>query len=727
MEETESASPHGFARVAIGQTSATILGAVFWLILAVILHPFAYGRLSWLVSIATVLSTVCVFGLGKTIATYYPKEKNEELLSGSTVVVLALSLVGGAGIFLVLRPWIDPLLAGLVGLLGISLSTFSIAFHSELGKRHYGNYMWMWIGVRATSLVLPLLVYYFWGLVAGILAGLAAAYFIFGSWALKHLHLNPGLHELGSKLGFTLKALGANIGRVAINFLDKILIGVLFSMAVLGVYQFAFRIFVLLGVLPNALFFYLLPEKSAGEKTKRIETFGILVSLGLAGLIFILAPLLVPRVFPGFPEGVKSIQIMGLAVIPAAVSRIEISELYSQEKANVVVGSRLFALGVGIVGIVLSFNKSLGLIGLASSLLALQVALFAALIFFPKLLERGEKGRMTMSLMGMAVITALLLSSISVQTNRIEVHGRKVKGTGLAMGTTASITVIEENTQKAKKAIENAFDEIDRVEGLMSTEKETSEIYALNHNGTEWINLSSETLRILKKAKKYSGLTDGRFDPTAKPLVDLWMEKTKKRGKMPDPDELSEGLKLVDWRNLVIDENAGRARFRREGMKVTLGGIAKGYAIDRACKVISESGMRQALVDIGGDIRAIGDRAWTIAIQDPRKEDEILGKIKLENRAIATSGDYRRYFFLGSERIHHIINPKTGRPADKSISVTVIAENCVAADGLSTGLFVAGPEEGIKILDSLKDPGLIVNSEEEIATSDLWNYSLEQA
>jgi thiamine biosynthesis lipoprotein len=196
-------------------------------------------------------------------------------------------------------------------------------------------------------------------------------------------------------------------------------------------------------------------------------------------------------------------------------------------------------------------------------------------------------------------------------------------------------------------------------------------------------------------------------------------------GKIPETNELSEGLELVGWENLVIDENGGRARLLKDGMEITLGGIAKGYAVDRACEVLLESGVQQALVDIGGDIRAIGTGSWSIAIQHPREEDEWLGVIELENGAIATSGDYRRYFLLGSRRVHHIINPKTGRPAEACMSVTIVAENCICADALSTGVFVAGPKEGKALLDSLGIKGLIVNPEGEPITSDPWDFSLE--
>lgn len=705
----------GLTKVTIAQISASILGTIFWLILAVTIHPLAYGHLSWMISIAMILSTVCLLGLGKTIVTYYPKEGNKELLSSSAVIVLLLSLGMGTIVSIVLEP---P-----TGLLIVGFSVFSIAVYSELGMRQYENYMWTWIGVRTTALVLPLFIYYISGLIAGIMAGLFAAYFIFGSWALKHLPHNLSLRDIKTKLDFTLSSWGADIGRVSVNFLDKVIVGALFGMVVLGYYQFAYRIFAFFGILPQILFFYLLPEKSAGKKTKRIEIFGIIAALGLASLIFLLSPHLIPQIFPNFTEGVKPIQIMGLAIIPATISRIKTSDLYSRERAKAVFSSNFLALGVGIVGIVW-LGETYGLIGLALSLLAIKASLAAGLFLIPKLLDWGENGKITLSLIGMVIVTALLLSFAGAQEPRVDVQDGEIRGTGIAMDTSVSITVMSDNTDVAKDAVQKAFDEINRVEDLMSSELGTSEIYALNNCGTDWIDLSPEVTRLLKASKRYSDLSDGYFDPTVKPLVDLWMEKVEESGKIPNQSELSEAIELVGYKGIIINENRGEVRLSKRGMEVTLGGIAKGYAVDRACKILSERGIDQALVNIGGDIRAMGSKSWTVAIQHPRKERDYLGKIELENAAIATSGDYRRFFLLGSRRIHHIINPKNGQPATEAMSVTVIADNCLAADALSTSIFAAGPEKGMALLNTQALKGIIVTPEENVIKSDSWNFKL---
>jgi O-antigen/teichoic acid export membrane protein len=366
MERPEKRNGEGFAQVGIAQTVATVLGTVFWLILAVILHPVAYGHLAWLVSIATLVSALCSLGLGTMIATYYPREENKRLLSTSVFLTLLASGVGGLVTAVVLNLSVDSSLAALVGLLVLALSMFSMAFYSELGKRAYKKYMWLWIGARAATLILPLAFYLLWGTVAGLLGGLIAGYFLFGTWALRHLGNGLKLADVRRRTGFSLRAWASNMATASLNFLDKILIGVLFPLGFLAIYQFSFRIFLLLSILPNTLFFYLLPERSGGGDVRKLETAGTLLSVALAVAIFFLAPYITSHVFPGYREGIDTIRIMGLAIIPATIARIRSSRLYSEEKPAVVLGSNLFGLAIGITCIIMTFAQGLGLIGSGS-------------------------------------------------------------------------------------------------------------------------------------------------------------------------------------------------------------------------------------------------------------------------------------------------------------------------------------------------------------------------
>lgn len=709
----------------IGQTAATILGTAFWLVLAVILHPVAYGHLAWLVSVATLVSALCGLGLGTMLATYYPREESKTLLSTSVFLTLVSGCVGGTVTALVLNLWVDSLFAALVGLLVVALSIFSLAFYSELGKRAYRQYMWMWVGVRAAALVLPLVLYAMWGSVAGLITGLVIAYFIFGTRVLRHLVSGLGFGEVRRKAGFALRAWGSNLAGASLSFLDKILIGILFPFGVLAVYQFSFRVFLLLAIVPNALFFYLLPERSGGGEVKRFERIGVLVSTGLAIATFVLAPYITSHVFPDFSEGITAIRIMVLAVIPTTLARVKSTELFSGEKAAIVLGSNLVGLAVGITCIVMTFMQGLGLIGLAVSMLASQLGLLGGLHLIPRLLRFGPGGRVALASIVVVLASALIMGALSITSPQITVKDGRVVGTHVAMDTVVTIQVVTGDVESAREAIKEAFREIDRIEILMSTEDPGSQIYRLNNSGTQWAELSPEVIYVLKKAREYSILTDGHFDVTVKPLVDFWMREVKRLGRMPTADELTAVLGLVDYGSFILDEEHGRARFDSEGMGVTLGGIAKGYAVDRACEVLRNRGMEDALVDIGGDIRAIGYLSWSIGIRDPRgATNEVMGVIELQNKAIATSGDYERYDFVGVTRVHHIINPKTGEPAEESISVTIVAEDSLTADALSTAVFVMGPVKGRELLDIMGVGGLIVDAKGDIATSDYWNYEM---
>ncbi|MEW6221935.1 MAG: FAD:protein FMN transferase [Candidatus Hadarchaeota archaeon] len=703
----------GLAQVSVAQISATLLGAIFWMVLAAIIHPVAYGYLSWLVSIATIISVICSVGLGKTIVTYFQKEKSQELLGGLVFLVSVLSVAAGA---------VTALVLGLPsGLLVVGLSVFSMAVHLELARRNYKKYMWLWVGVRALSLAIPLLFYWISGSTAGILVGMAAVYLVFSAGVLRHLRTSFG--KIKEKRGFIYGAWGADVGGAAVSFLDKILIGSLFGMALLGYYNFAYRIFVLLGVLPQVLFFYLLPERSSGADTKRVEHVGIIFSFVLAVAVFLLAPVLIPLAFPGFTEGIIAVQLMALALIPATAVVIKSSEMYSKENTGVVLGSRLLAIGVGVVGIS-ALGRHLGLLGLAVALLLLNIAMLSGLFFIPKLMGRGSVGKLAGGLIAMGLVTAGLLGSVEARSPAIEISGSRVQGTGVAMSTTVTVTAEDENTEKAVSAVRAAFDEINRLDEVMSTTNSASEIYALNSSGTEWVKVSPDVMSTIKRAKWASSISNGAFDLTVEPLVELWMDKVKITGREPSPSELQEAMVLVGWENLLTDDNSGTVRFQKTGMKVTLGGIAKGYAVDRAADILRQAGVENGLVAIGGEIQGFGPKVWKIAIQHPRIDWEYLGVLDLENFSISTSGDYRRFYFLGSTRVHHIIDPRTGRSADNSISVTVIAENSVRADALSTATFVLGPAEGKTLLDNLGLKGLIVSAEGQIVRTDAWDYPL---
>lgn len=363
----------GFLHVGIGQVGDIALSAMFWFIMARLIMPGDYGQVNWLLSIATFASMCCVLGWGKTIVTYYPKEGKDALMRGAVIIVLIASFAVG----IVMGVLVEPL----VGLLIIGLSLFSMTISFELGKRRYKHYKWILIGVKLILLPLAIAMYFWLGLF-GMLLGYAVPYLIFGLLSMRCVHMsNLGISEAKKKIGFALRAFGVDATGRSIGLLDKILIGSIFGMVVLGLYQLAYQILAALAVLPGILFTYLLPEKSAGMKTREIEFFGLTASIALACLVIFLSPIIIPWAFPGFSEGVRIIQIMGLAIIPSTIVATRMAGLYARERPGAVLISYAIALAVEIAGI-LVLGSYFEAIGLAVSVVLLQSTLAISLSLF---------------------------------------------------------------------------------------------------------------------------------------------------------------------------------------------------------------------------------------------------------------------------------------------------------------------------------------------------------
>jgi thiamine biosynthesis lipoprotein len=311
------------------------------------------------------------------------------------------------------------------------------------------------------------------------------------------------------------------------------------------------------------------------------------------------------------------------------------------------------------------------------------------------------------------VVIAVLLSVIIIQKYRL----KPLKQTEMIMGTLVEITVIPTN----EKAIREAFEALKKVDALMSTYQEDSEISILNREGRAQV--SEETLEVIEDAIKFSNLTDGAFDITCRPLINLW-KKAKKEEKVATEEEIEGAISLVGYQRITLEGN--QIRLEKRGMQIDLGGIAKGYAVDKAIEALKKNGIKRALVNAGGDLYVLGTdpqgEKWQIGIQDPRDEDKIIDIIKVKDKAVATSGDYRRYFTLEGKRFSHIVNPKTGLTVqDVPMSVTIIGPDATTTDALSTGVFVLGPEEGMKLIESLPEvEGMIISEGMKKLTSQGW-------
>jgi thiamine biosynthesis lipoprotein len=219
-------------------------------------------------------------------------------------------------------------------------------------------------------------------------------------------------------------------------------------------------------------------------------------------------------------------------------------------------------------------------------------------------------------------------------------------------------------------------------------------------------------MEVLRRAAAFSEMTGGCFDATVAPLMDAW---DFRRGAVPGEDEIARASSLVDYRGLTLYRMRHAAALKRLGQAIDLGGIAKGYAGDLMMDVFRRHGVRSALSNFGGGVSALGARPdgspWRVGIRHPRAEG-LIGAVSVEGSAVVTSGDYERCFFAGGRRYHHLIDPRTGRPAASGlISVTVVAPSGLTADALSTALFVAGLERGLKWIGRTRGAGAVLIDE----------------
>ncbi|MFK8051908.1 MAG: FAD:protein FMN transferase [Woeseiaceae bacterium] len=275
-------------------------------------------------------------------------------------------------------------------------------------------------------------------------------------------------------------------------------------------------------------------------------------------------------------------------------------------------------------------------------------------------------------------------------------------GTEALMGTRVSVRLWHPDPAKGQKAVRAAMAEIDRIERLMSTYKEDSEISAINREAhLQPVPAGRELFAVIRKALEMSRITDGRFDITYDSVGQLYDFRESER---PDQDTIESLLETIDYRFVELNISAETVKFLRPGVRINLGGIAKGYAVERAVEVLRTLGIQYASVSAGGDSRLLGDRRgepWVVGIQDPRNEKGMAVRLPLQDEAVSTSGDYERYFDEAGVRYHHIIKPSTGRSADGVQSVTIVGPDAMTTDALSTSVFVMGVIDGLALIEKM--------------------------
>lgn len=288
-------------------------------------------------------------------------------------------------------------------------------------------------------------------------------------------------------------------------------------------------------------------------------------------------------------------------------------------------------------------------------------------------------------------------------------------GTQTVMGTFARVIALGKHRDVSKRAIEHALEQIRYIETIANVHDANSEISEINSLAClEPVEVSDTLFEILKTSVDYGRLTNGAFDVAVGPLVDMW-QKAGEANQPPDANQIAANLKEVDYQKIYLNPVDKTIRFGADGMKLDLGGIAKGYAVDRAIEAMKNYGAVGGLVDIGGDIRCFGTPAnaakhWSIGLQDPAKNNRNIIVLKLDDTAVATSGDYRRFVLVGGQKHSHIIDSHTGQSAEQLSSVSVIAPKGVDADALATAVSVMGTDEGLKLIESIKNTDAIIIS-----------------
>lgn len=307
---------------------------------------------------------------------------------------------------------------------------------------------------------------------------------------------------------------------------------------------------------------------------------------------------------------------------------------------------------------------------------------------------KAKNFHLCVGVLAAACLTTLLLSGCRTSV-------QPLSRTGVALDTVVTITLYD---RRDAALLDGCFAQIAHDEALLSRTKEGSDVWNLNHAGGAWTPVAAETETLLRTAKALAAQTQGAFDPTIAPVSALW-DFTAENPVLPDADRLAEAASHVGYACLEVED--GRARLTDPLAAVDLGGIAKGYIADRLAVYLRENGVDSALIDLGGNILALGQKSgkdWHIGIRDPADSDGTAAVAAVTDRAVVTSGIYERGFDLDGVRYHHLLNPADGMPVQNELaSVTILCTDAAQADALSTACFVLGTQEGMTLIEAMDD------------------------
>lgn len=266
--------------------------------------------------------------------------------------------------------------------------------------------------------------------------------------------------------------------------------------------------------------------------------------------------------------------------------------------------------------------------------------------------------------------------------------------------------------KQKEKTLDKVFDRLKEIEQRMSITIETSDVNKINNNaGTEAVKVNEDTYFVLETAKDYANRSNGAYDPTIAPLVDLWNIKSDEfyteRESLPTDDEINLAKSYINYDDMELLED-NKVLLKNKNMSINLGSIVKGYAADEVKRILAENGVTSAIIDLGGNIYAMGSKidgsTWNIGLQDPFQATGVnFGLVKVSDKSIVTSGDYERYIVHNDKKYHHILDQNTGYPVENEVTgITIISDKSIDGDALSTTLFVLGVEEGLKFVEEIE-------------------------
>lgn len=289
----------------------------------------------------------------------------------------------------------------------------------------------------------------------------------------------------------------------------------------------------------------------------------------------------------------------------------------------------------------------------------------------------------------------------------------------ILMGTLVSISISSLKDGQAREMVSRAFELMGKLEKTLSVDSDALKLLEQKAGSGEFTTLPPEVFYVIKEGIRYGGLSRGKFDVTVFPLTRLWgFSDEDEKKDIPTPEAIKKVLPLIDYRKIIC-RNENQVYIEQNGMKIDLGGLAKGYIVDMASRFLRENGVDDFIIDAGGDMAVHGKKNgkanWKIGIQNPWDKNGIEAVMELSDMAVATSGDYERFIVKDGVRYHHILDPHTGYPTGKITSVTVTADTTLKADVLATSAFLMGPSDGLALLEKLDGvEGIIITKEKEV-------------